>query len=62
MFNIEKPLDIGIYRLTVVSEMAKLLSSTKNKEDALQILEAIAKELKEGIREIDRIIKEAEKK
>ena len=53
MTSPEQILDIGIERLKMTREMAKLIKHAETKEDVRLILETMEKELDTGITEID---------
>lgn len=53
MLSPEQILDIGIRRLNMTSEMARLINIAETKKEIRFILETMIKELDEGIAEID---------
>ena len=54
--NISRGLEIGIERMEIVNEMAKLLTFADTKEDFQYILERMYTEREEGITEIDQML------
>ena len=54
--NISRGLEIGIERMEIVGEMAKLLTFPDTAEDIKYILETMIAELEEGMTEIDQML------
>jgi hypothetical protein len=54
--NISRGLEIGIERMKIVNEMAKLLKFADTEEDIKYILERMNTELEEGAAEIDQML------
>jgi hypothetical protein len=58
--NILRGIEIGIERIEIVKEMAKLLTFADTKDDTQYILERMYNELEEGITEIDQMLSQNE--
>lgn len=54
-------IEIGIERMKIVNEMAKLLTFADTKDDFQYVLERMHNELEEGIAEIDRCYHKTER-
>ena len=58
----DQVLEIGIEKLTMVNEMAKVIKIAETSEDIKHIIESMDSQLTEGLIEIEKIIKSDEVK